>query len=66
MPTSEFWQDGFKIEPDVSVPTAAAAKLAAMAAPEPELDPPTSNFPAHMDSTLDRLVSYNRFSYQSP
>src|SRR4249919_1224017 len=31
--------DGDTIEPSVSVPTAAAARLAAIAAPEPELEP---------------------------
>src|SRR5712692_6615790 len=40
MPTSEFWFDGLKIDPEVSVPMVAAAKLAAAAAPGPELDPP--------------------------
>ena len=39
MPTSELTLDGDTIEPSVSVPTAAAARLAAAAAPEPELDP---------------------------
>src|SRR5262245_33814232 len=39
MPTSPFALDGDTIEPSVSVPTAAAARLAAIAAPDPELDP---------------------------
>src|SRR5206468_9663344 len=39
MPTSPFVVAGDTIDPSVSVPTAAAARLAAMAAPEPELDP---------------------------
>ena len=38
MPTSMFWFDGLRIEPDVSVPTFAAHKLAAV--PTPELEPP--------------------------
>src|SRR6478672_13870140 len=39
MPTSELLFDGDTIEPSVSVPTAAAARFAAIAAPDPELDP---------------------------
>ncbi len=38
-PTMPFAEDGLTIEPSVSVPTAAAQRLAATAAPEPELDP---------------------------
>src|SRR3954447_10751828 len=39
MPTSPLLFDGDTIEPSVSVPMAAAARLAAIAAPEPELEP---------------------------
>ena len=39
IPTSMFWFDGLKIDPEVSVPMLAAQKLAAV--PMPELDPPT-------------------------
>ena len=39
MPTSELAFDGQTIEPSVSVPIAAAQRLAAAAAPEPELEP---------------------------
>jgi hypothetical protein len=39
MPTSELMLDGDTIDPSVSVPTAAAQRLAAAAAAEPELDP---------------------------
>src|SRR5919106_2244972 len=39
MPTSEFADDGQTIEPSVSVPIDPAHKLAAVAAPEPELEP---------------------------
>src|SRR5882757_7031944 len=39
MPTSPFIDAGQVIEPSVSVPIAAAARLAATAAPLPELDP---------------------------
>src|SRR6185503_11508005 len=39
IPTREFADDGHTTEPSVSVPTAAAHKFAATAAPEPELDP---------------------------
>src|SRR4051812_32458521 len=39
MPTTPLLLDGPMIEPVVSVPTVAAAKLAAAATPEPELEP---------------------------
>src|ERR1700682_2169299 len=39
MPTNPFAEEGHTIDPSVSVPIAAAQKLAADAAPEPELDP---------------------------
>src|SRR6185436_263832 len=39
IPTSPFAPDGQTIDPSVSVPTPMAARLAAMAAPVPELDP---------------------------
>ena len=39
IPTRPFVFDGETIEPSVSVPMAAAARLAAIAAPDPELDP---------------------------
>src|SRR5690242_579014 len=39
MPTSPLLVAGDTIEPSVSVPTATAARLAAIAAPEPELEP---------------------------
>ena len=38
MPTSMFWFEGLRMEPEVSVPTFAAQKLSAV--PMPELDPP--------------------------
>ena len=38
-PTSPLTEEGQTIEPSVSVPTATAPKLAAIAAPEPELEP---------------------------
>ena len=41
MPTSMFWLDGLRIEPDVSVPTLAIQKL--MAVPIPELEPPVAS-----------------------
>ena len=41
-PTTEFELDGESIEPLVSEPTAATAKLAAIATPLPELEPPVS------------------------
>src|SRR5947208_324034 len=39
IPTSSFAPDGQTIEPSVSVPTAATARSAAAATPEPELEP---------------------------
>src|SRR6478752_4931311 len=39
IPTRPFADDGQTTDPSVSVPTATAAKLAEVAAPEPELDP---------------------------
>src|SRR3954469_11958162 len=39
MPTSPLMLDGDTIEPSVSVPIATAARLAAIAAADPELDP---------------------------
>ena len=39
-PASAWWNDGMRIDPQVSVPMPAAAKLAATAAPVPPLDPP--------------------------
>ena len=39
MPTSPFTDDGETMEPSVSVPTPAAQRLAATAAPVPELEP---------------------------
>ena len=39
MPTMPFAVDGQTMEPSVSVPMAAAARLAETAAPEPELEP---------------------------
>src|SRR5271169_1904853 len=38
-PTNPFTEDGLTTEPSVSEPTAAAQRLAAVAAPAPELDP---------------------------
>src|ERR1051325_9209607 len=40
MPTSPHADDGQTTEPSVSVPTPTAARLAAMGAPVPELQPP--------------------------
>src|SRR6476646_63333 len=39
MPTSEFTWDGDTMDPSVSVPIAMAARFAAAAAADPELDP---------------------------
>ena len=40
MPTREFWLEGLRIDPDVSVPMQMVARLAAQADPEPALEPP--------------------------
>ena len=40
MPTTLLAVPGLRIEPEVSVPTATATRLAATAMPEPELEPP--------------------------
>ncbi|MNW59169.1 hypothetical protein D3C74_370710 [compost metagenome] len=39
-PTSAFHDEGMRIEPPVSVPSPITAKLAAIDAPDPPLDPP--------------------------
>ena len=39
IPTNPHKEEGHTTEPSVSVPTATAQKFAAVAAPEPELDP---------------------------
>src|SRR2546425_13117415 len=41
MPTSMFWFDGLRIDPDVSVPMFAAARFAEVAIPE--LEPPVAS-----------------------
>src|SRR5262245_58454801 len=64
MPTSELWDDGQTIEPSVSVPRAAAARLAAIALPDPELEPHglwsstygSRVWPARPDQPLDDCV----------
>ena len=43
IPTRELLLAGLRIDPDVSVPIPTTAKLAAMLAPVPELEPPTSH-----------------------
>ena len=43
-PTIEFAEDGDKIEPEVSDPKETVEKLAEIATPLPELDPPESIF----------------------
>jgi hypothetical protein len=40
MPARLLWDAGMRIEPQVSLPMPTAAKLAAMAAPVPPLEPP--------------------------
>ena len=43
-PTIEFAEDGERIDPDVSEPSATLEKFAEIAKPLPELDPPESHF----------------------
>ena len=40
IPTTPLALAGLRIEPDVSVPTASAARFALTTMPDPELDPP--------------------------
>ena len=42
-PTIEFKEEGERIDPDVSDPSATDDKLAEIATPLPELEPPDSN-----------------------
>ena len=42
-PTIEFNEEGERIDPEVSDPSAAEDKLAEIATPLPELEPPDSN-----------------------
>ena len=58
MPTSMFWLAGLRIEPDVSVPTLAAQKLAAV--PMPELEPPVRQ---HRPAVGRRAAGRGRGSY---
>lgn len=55
---SMFWLAGLRIEPEVSVPTFAAQKLAAV--PMPELDPPgeRAGRPSNVASRGSRRGSY--------
>ena len=61
MPTSMFWLDGLRIEPEVSVPTFAAQKLAAV--PMPELEPPVASTgrPSNVPSRGSRRGSYGLY-----
>src|SRR5262249_26746636 len=43
MPTSMFWPEGLRIDPDVSVPTPTVARFADTAIPGPELEPPVGS-----------------------
>src|SRR2546426_12349543 len=63
IPTSMFWFDGLRIEPDVSVPTLAAQKLAAV--PIPELEPPVGRAgrPSLVRSRGSRRGSYGLSPY---
>ena len=40
MPMREFWLEGLRMDPEVSLPMATVTRLAATAAPGPALDPP--------------------------
>jgi len=39
IPTRALWEEGQTIDPSVSVPSETAARLAAVAVPDPELEP---------------------------
>ena len=58
MPASMFWLEGLRMEPEVSVPTLAAQKLALV--PMPELEPPVASTgrPSPVASRGSRRGSY--------
>src|SRR5438094_10407664 len=60
---SMFWFDGLSTEPDVSVPTLAAQKFAAV--PTPELDPPvpSAGRPSNVASRGSFLGSYGLYAW---
>ena len=58
MPTSIVWLAGVRIEPDVSVPTFAAQKFAAV--PAPELDPPGFSAGRPSFVTVARIAARDR------
>src|ERR1700719_4970354 len=57
--TTPFWLAGDSSDPDVSVPIATAARPAATATAEPELDPPgaTIGTPARLTSGAYRIFT---------
>ena len=59
-PTIELAEDGDKIEPEVSEPIETVEKLAEIAAPLPELEPPESNFFFRRDLKFVPQVHYNQ------
>src|SRR5258705_10849724 len=63
IPASMFWFDGLRMDPDVSVPTLAAQKLAAV--PMPELEPPVASAtrPSLLPSRGSRRASYGLKPY---
>src|SRR5438105_583567 len=63
IPTTEFAFAGLNMEPDVSVPTVAAARFAAATTPGPELDPPGPS--ACLPSLLFSGFGIGRGSYGS-
>src|SRR6266568_8435687 len=54
---SMFWLAGLRIDPEVSVPTFAAQKLAAV--PIPELDPPVRSCQLDTNIHLWRITAHN-------
>ena len=56
MPTKLLHTLGDKMLPEVSVPTATTARFAAMLAPEPLLEPPTSKSPYGLSTCPPRLL----------
>src|SRR5713226_3401731 len=63
MPTTELALAGLRIDPEVSVPTVAAARFAAAITPGPELDPPGPN--ACLPSAFGKPAGMGRGSYGS-
>src|SRR5438094_9096573 len=60
IPTRLLWDAGMRIEPQVSLPIPTAAKLAAIAAPVPPLEPLTCRVALFLDRC--KLLKYRHFA----